>query len=75
MPVDLASYIKEFGLDDQREFLLRIARPSIEIISTAVPIAKGSSKFGGHPDVPTDFKWPHHKLGDCLRRPIGGLGG
>jgi uncharacterized protein YwqG len=60
---DLATYVTELGLGEQREFLLRIARPSVEIISAEVPVAKGCSKCGGSPDLPTDFKWPHHKLG------------
>lgn len=33
------------------------------IITADAPVARGCSKFGGSPDLPTEFKWPHHKLG------------
>jgi len=56
-------------LGEHREYLLGIARPSVEIITADAPVTKGCSKFGGSPDVPTEFKWPHHKHG--LYRFIG----
>lgn len=63
MASDLASYIAELGLGEHREYLLNVARPSVEIITTQAPITEGCSKFGGSPDVPADFQWPYHKLG------------
>lgn len=63
MPADLARYITELKLDKYRDFLLGIARPSIEILDADVPVTRGCSKFGGSPDVPADFKWPIHKFG------------
>jgi hypothetical protein len=63
VPADLEGCITELELGEHREFLLRIARPSVELISAEVPIAKGCSKFGGCPDVSADFEWPHHKHG------------
>jgi hypothetical protein len=63
MAADLAPYITEVGLGVHRKYLLGIARPSVEIITAGTPVTKGCSKFGGSPDLPTDFKWPHRKLG------------
>ena len=63
MAGDLASYVSELGLDEHREHLLGIARPSIEILVAKARATKGCSKFGGKPDLPTEFEWPHHKLG------------
>src|SRR2546425_680509 len=63
MAADLARYVTELGLGEHREYLLGIARPSVEVIIAKARITKGCSKFGGSPDVPTEFEWPHHKLG------------
>ena len=63
MAADPASYVTELGLGEHREHLLGIARPSVEIITADAPVTDGCSKFGGSPDLPTDFQWPHHKLG------------
>ncbi|HEX4613158.1 MAG TPA: YwqG family protein [Urbifossiella sp.] len=63
MAADLASYVSEHGLGEHREYLQGIARPSIEILTAKARPAKGCSKFGGAPDLPTDFEWPQHKLG------------
>ncbi len=63
MAVDLASCVSELGLDDHRDYLLGIARPSVEMLTAKARATKGCSKFGGSPDLPTDFEWPQHKLG------------
>jgi uncharacterized protein YwqG len=63
MAADLADSIRNHGLAAHREYLSEIARPSIEIIPAYAPFTKGCSKFGGSPDLPTGFQWPHHKLG------------
>jgi len=63
MAAGLMSYITELGLGEHRDYLSGIARPSVEIITADAPVTKGCSKFGGSPDLPTDFKWPHHELG------------
>jgi hypothetical protein len=60
---DLASYISELGLDEHREYLLDVARPSIQILTTKSPVTPGCSKFNGVPDLPAGFEWPHHALG------------
>jgi uncharacterized protein YwqG len=60
---DLSGYISELGLGEHREYLLRVARPSIEILTARVPVTRGCSKFGGSPDVPAGFEWPHHEFG------------
>lgn len=59
----LDDYLTELGLDDYRKHLLSMARPSVEIITASAPVTRGCSKFGGSPDLPPDFEWPHHKLG------------
>jgi uncharacterized protein YwqG len=63
MATDLARHVTEFGLDDHREYLLGIARPCVEIFTATAAITKGCSRVGGSPDLPSDFKWPDHKLG------------
>lgn len=63
MSADLTSYVCELGLDDHREYLLGIARPCVEILTAKARVAKGCSKFGGKPDLPPEFEWPHHKAG------------
>lgn len=59
----LAGYITDLGLGEHRNYLLGIARPSIEIITAYAPVSHGCSKFGGSPELPADFEWPHHELG------------
>ncbi|HYR09501.1 MAG TPA: YwqG family protein [Longimicrobium sp.] len=63
MTADLESCIREFGLDEHRGYLLDVARPSIAILTTQDPVPPGCSKFGGSPDLPAGFEWPHHALG------------
>ncbi|MBI3866390.1 MAG: DUF1963 domain-containing protein [Planctomycetia bacterium] len=63
MSTDLASYLSEHGLDEHREYLMGIARPSVEIITGTARVSMGCSKFGGSPELPTDFNWPQHKFG------------
>jgi uncharacterized protein YwqG len=63
MAADLASYVSELGLGEHREYLLGIARSSVEIVTVKSRVTTGCSKFGGAPELPPDLKWPHHKLG------------
>lgn len=63
MQDQLMKCVREFGLDAHSEFLRSIARPSVEITKTKGAITRGCSKFGGTPDVPSDFTWPDHPLG------------
>lgn len=63
MTDDLESGIRELGLDEHREYLLTVARPSIQILTTREPVTAGCSKFNGAPDLPAEFEWPHHPLG------------
>jgi hypothetical protein len=63
MTADLVRYVSAFGLDQHTEYLLGIARPSVEIVTESAPIDVGRSKLGGSPDVPPGFAWPHHGLG------------
>src|SRR4051812_767463 len=71
MLTEMQQYITELELDEYREVLLAMANPSIELITSEFAITLGCSKFGGSPDLPTDFKWPHHQFG--LYRFIGQL--
>jgi hypothetical protein len=63
MAADLNEHLKDLGLEGHCEFLSSLARPSIEFVTADTPVAKGGSKFGGPPDLPADFAWPHHELG------------
>jgi hypothetical protein len=38
MTTELENYMSELGLDEHREHLLRIARPSVQIIAADVPV-------------------------------------
>jgi uncharacterized protein YwqG len=60
---ELNKHITDLALDRYREFLLKIARPSIELTASHAAITSGCSKFGGSPDLPAALKWPHHGLG------------
>ncbi len=63
MAADLASYLCELGLGEHADYLSGIARPTVEIVAARGQVSKACSKFGGSPDLPTDFRWPQHKLG------------
>jgi uncharacterized protein YwqG len=63
VPNLLAEKIIQFGFEDHRDFLLKIARPSIELLPSPDTIGFGCSKFGGEPDLPASFEWPVHSLG------------
>lgn len=68
---DLERHIADLGLDEHLDYLLGVARPTIQIVKASTPVTLGCSKFGGSPDLPVDFKWPQHKLG--IYRFIGQL--
>ena len=56
--------VRECGLDKYQDFPMGISRPSIELLSSDLPIISGCSKFGGSLDLPRSFAWPRHKFGD-----------
>ena len=56
----LSRLVVDYGLSEYCDFLQKVARPSIEIITAGPPVSRGCSKFGGSPDVTNDFEWPHH---------------
>lgn len=61
MTTELLRQLIEVGLDRHQQYLLAIARLSIEIApSTEVGTM---SRFGGDPELPADFEWPEHALG------------
>jgi len=54
----------DHGLARVADELAELATPSVTILATIASdddIPVGSSKFGGCPDAPTDFTWPHWK--------------
>lgn len=58
----LPAPIRAYNLHRLEDQLSSLAKPCIRILPVrtdddAVPI--GASKFGGHPDVPQGFEWPH----------------
>jgi uncharacterized protein YwqG len=59
----LANLIAQNGLEPYAADLMKMSRSSIHISRTPVAddskIPVGSSKFGGAPDVPAGFVWPH----------------
>lgn len=63
MPNLLEEKIIQFEFEDHRDFLLKIAKPSIELSSSPDSTGFGCSKFGGEPDLPASFEWPVHSLG------------
>lgn len=63
MLVNLTGLVKKLKLEKYRDFILKIAQPSIELIPTNSEIRMGCSKFGGSPDLPQGFTWPQHELG------------
>jgi uncharacterized protein YwqG len=60
----LAGWIDELGLTHLKETILATLRPSIRITLSTVDsedsIPVGASKFGGLPDLPSDFVWPQY---------------
>ena len=60
---ELETLIGEFGLAEHRKYLLSIARCCVEIGASEAPIVPACSKFGGAPDLPSEFAWPQHELG------------
>ena len=64
MTENLPKLIAELGLDKYADALLRMSKPTIELVPSESDIHLGCSKFGGSPDVPPNFEWPRHELGD-----------
>jgi uncharacterized protein YwqG len=63
MSFSLDELIGKLGLESYRDALLRLSRPSIELLSSPEAITPNCSKFGGIPDLPGSFQWPEHKCG------------
>ena len=54
--------IRQFAPAPLHQQLLELLQPGIALIATPAAdaqISLGASKFGGAPDVPSDFEWPH----------------
>src|SRR5262249_7259663 len=64
MSTNLAKRIVSLGLEDARDALMAMSKPSIELHTSQSPITPGCSKFGGTPDLPSSFHCPRHDLGD-----------
>ena len=61
-PIDPAlpfeeTLIRDAGLDGFEDALRHTVRPGLRLITTD-QLAPANSRFGGLPDVPTDFAWP-----------------
>ena len=63
VPDKLTEKLEEFELTEHRDFLLKLARPSINLMMGEGKSTPGCSKAGGSPDVPKDFAWPEHEIG------------
>lgn len=63
MTAALTRSISKQGLDEYRDFLLSVARPTVELIAADTAVTPTCSKFGGVPDLPADFEWPQSKFG------------
>ncbi|HEX3053605.1 MAG TPA: DUF1963 domain-containing protein, partial [Aggregatilineaceae bacterium] len=80
---ELRSGIRAFKLERLEADIMRLARPAIDMIHTRVAEAVlplGASKFGGSPDLPPGFQWPHplsfmgqFKLSELARHDPAGL--
>jgi uncharacterized protein (TIGR02996 family) len=70
--VPLVEGLVEFGLVDVKDLVFGLARPIVTIAAKRVREDRngtGSSKFGGHPDLPAGVPWPA-----CEKGPLGFLG-
>ena len=56
--------LKQFGMEQYREALEPLLKPCIYMITDGIRTYNSCSKLGGSPDVPVDFDWPVHKLGN-----------
>lgn len=64
--VTLITSMYEAELEDQKNAILRLARPALWFALKRVPeksIPSGSTKFGGHPDLPAGVRWPTCEMG------------
>lgn len=61
---ELEKAIKESSFSMHEDYIKSLIKPSLEIIKIQSKIKLASSKLGGTPDVPIDFKWPKHEYGD-----------
>ncbi|MEM6596743.1 MAG: YwqG family protein [Cyanobacteria bacterium P01_C01_bin.69] len=46
------------------DYLLKIAKPRIDIQLVKGSVSPENSRFGGYPFVPVGFQWPSHKVGE-----------
>lgn len=61
---DLREQIRAFGLDTIANIIVHLVKPAIQLsrtLSNDNAIELGISKFGGHPDLPPNTKWPYWK--------------
>jgi uncharacterized protein YwqG len=49
---------------DHVEYIINLVKPSVDIAIVADKPQDVSSRFGGHPFVPTNFHWPIHEIGE-----------
>lgn len=61
---ELEKAIKESSFSMHENYIKSLIKPSVEIIKVTSKIEIASSKLGGIPDVPFNFKWPKHEYGD-----------
>jgi uncharacterized protein YwqG len=60
-PIDLISCFAP--LTGHTDYLRRIAKARVDIALTKESPRVSGSRFGGHPFVPRDFRWPNHPVG------------
>lgn len=58
----LRSQIRAYKLHRLEDQLVSLAKPCIRMVPVRIDddtVPMGASRFGGHPDVPKGFEWPH----------------
>lgn len=58
MPMNLESLIDLVGLGAHRDFVLGLARPTVELVPVDDVDRRVGTRLGGAPDVPAGFPWP-----------------
>ncbi|WP_083629706.1 YwqG family protein [Tenacibaculum agarivorans] len=60
----LEKAIEESSFSMHKNYITSLIQPSVDIVKVTSKINIASSKLGGIPDVPSNFKWPTHPYGD-----------